>query len=259
MSPSASTTTQLIARIPYLNCAPFFHGMKLAEGWDWCEANPRQLGQEAKAGKIFAGPLPLADFLRQQDQLERLGVFGVAMRGRCQSTMVFSKKPVRQLDGAVVAVTDESSTTALLWRLLAEQRYGIRPAYRPGTDQEADAVLLIGDEALQFHAGNRRFPYEIDVSFEWWLWQHLPCVTAVWAVRKDADPADKQALSRELARALGLNSRRLNLLAAERAPALGRSAEDLTAYLEHFIYRFSQPEEDAIQRFSQLIHEHGLL
>ena len=258
MAPTAATK-QVVTRIPYLNCVPFFHGLKLPEGWEWCEASPRQLGQEAKAGKIFAGPLALADFLRLDDQFERLGPFGVAVRGRCQSVMVFSKKPMRQLDGAAIAVTEETSTSALLLRLIAEQRYGIRPRYLPGDHPDADALLLIGDQALKAQAGNRNFPYEVDLAFEWWLWQHLPFVFAVWAVRKDSDAADKQLLSRELLRAFGQNSRRLDALAVERAVALGRSAEDLTMYLEHFVYRLSQPEEDAIRVFSKLVHDHGLL
>ena len=258
MTPSAATK-QLVTRIPYLNCLPFFHGLKLPEGWDWYEASPRQLGEEAKAGRVVAGPLALADFLRLDGEFERLGPFGIAVRGRCQSVMMFSKKPTRQLDGSVIAVTEDTSTSALLLRLILEQRYGIRPTYRPGTGAQADAVLLIGDEALTFQAQNRSFPYEVDLAHEWWLWQHLPCVFAVWAVRKDCDASEKQSLSRELLRAYGQNSRRLNVLAAERASALGRSAEDLTTYLEHFVYRLSQPEEDGIRAFSKLVHDHGLL
>ena len=258
--PSEPLTKTVLARVPYLNCAPFFHGLSLEGSWELENLPPRQFGLEAEAGRIAAGPMSLMDYFRLQDRFERLGNFGIAVRGRSGSALLFSRKPLRQLDGATIAVTQDTSTTVMLLRLLLEVRYELVPqTYQRGTSEDADAVLLIGDEALAFRATTRRYPYETDLSFEWWLWQHLPFVFAVWAVRKDGDPADKQLLSRELLRAFGLNSRRLDVLAAERVSALGRSAEELTEYLEHFVYRFSQPEEDGIRAFSKLVHEHRLL
>src|SRR3989338_6068607 len=128
IAPSKSTATKRIARVPYLNSAPFFHGLPLGEGFECVDAVPRVLGQQAAAGELTAGLLPLADFFRLQDQFERLGPFGVAVRGRAHSVLLFSRRPVRQLDGASIAVTDETSTTAVLLRLLLEQRYHLTPA-----------------------------------------------------------------------------------------------------------------------------------
>lgn len=278
----------VIGRIPFLNCAPFFYGWSEGGLWDWVEVPPRQLGLEAREGRVVAGPMALADFLCLQDRFERLGNLGIAARGRCQSITLFSRKPIRQLDGATIAVTEETSTTALLLRLILEQRYflapqGYQPACRAGSSErdkrgagrrgdadlpaaihegqagDADAVLLIGDEALRLRAANRRYPYEIDLSFEWWLWQHLPCVFAVWAVRKDVSPEEKQRLSRALQKQLAMNLTRLQVIAQERASSLGMPANELQAYLEHFTYRFGEPEERAITQFAQLLHAHHLL
>ena len=207
-----------------------------------------------------AGLLPLADFLRLQDRFERVGPFGIAVRGRARSVLLFSRRPIRQLDGATIAVTEETSTSVLLLRLLLEQRYHVAPAaYQPGRVAEADAQLLIGDEALRVQQANTQYPYEIDVAFEWWLWQHLPFVFAVWAIRKDAAAPDKKALELALSGALGGNLRRLDAIAREASPSLGVPAEELQAYLGSFIYRLSQPEEDGIRRFQELVHEFHLL
>ena len=260
MPSSPSAIRSAIARIPYLNCAPFFEGLALDESWEWVDIPPRQLGAEAEQGRILAGPMALADFLRLQDRFERLGVLGVAARGRCGSAFLFSKKPIRQLDGAAIAVTEDTSTTALLLRLLLEVRYELKPkAYQGGESQEAEAMLLIGDEALKAHASDRRFPYETDLAFEWWLWQHLPMVFAVWAVRKDCPPSDKQHLSRALQVQLAKNLGRLDAIAKEHAEALQIPAGELQAYLERFVYRLSQPEEQAITQFERLLHAHHLL
>ncbi len=256
-------TKTVVARIPYTNCAPFFHGLTEEEAWEWTDLSPRQLGQEAKEGRLTAGPMALADFLRLNETFERLGSLGIAVRGRCGSVLLFSRKPARQLDDEIIVVTEETSTTALLLRLILEQQFHIKPKqYVPrqpsGTD-DAEAMLLIGDEALKFRAANRRYPYETDLAFEWWLWQHLPFVFAVWAVRKDADAADKQRLSRLLQHRLAVNTGRLDELAKERAASLGLPAKDIQRYLASFIYRLSEPEERAITQFEALVHEHHLL
>lgn len=238
---------------------------------------PRQLGVLAAAGEVTAGLLPLADYFRLEDTFERVGPFGIAVRGRAQSVLLFSRQPIRQLDGAIIAVTDHTSSSGLLLRLLLEKRYRIIPSgyerrqyaekrYRNDStskdrrqDAEADALLLIGDEALRFHHTNRHYPYEIDLGFEWWLWQHLPFVFAVWAVRKDAPAHEKKRLETALIKSLARNSAQLEAIAQEHAASLHVPATELHAYLSNFVYRLSQPEEDAINQFRTLVNEHHLL
>src|SRR5947209_1507233 len=111
--PLDTMTAAAIGRVPFLNMAPFFHGLA-DNGWRWLDLVPRELGAEAQAGRILAGPMALADFLRQSDRFERLGPLGVAVRGRCQSVLLLSRKPLRQLDDATIAVTEQTSTSVLL-------------------------------------------------------------------------------------------------------------------------------------------------
>ncbi len=234
--------------------------MSVGERYELEDLVPRQLAEKAAAGEILAGPLPLNEYLRLQDRFERLGHFGIAVRGRVRSAMLFSLKPVRQLDGAMIAVTQETSTTACLLRLLLEQRYKVVPAeYRRGQVLDADALLLIGDEALQFQQTNQRYPFEVDLAFEWWLWQHLPFVFAVWAVRKDASPQEKKQIEASLARALAANTGQWATIAQEYAQTFGLPAEELETYLSNFVYRLGQFEEEGIKRFEELVREHALL
>jgi chorismate dehydratase len=236
----------------------------LGEDWQLTDCVPRELGERAAAGELTAGLLPLTDYLRLAETFERLGRFGIAVRGRARSVFLFSRRPLRQLDGAAIAVTDETSTTAVLLRLLLEQRYRLSPgAYarvaEPAAAAEADALLLIGDAALRFKQVNRAYPFEIDVAFEWWLWQHLPFVFAVWAVRKDVGAPEKKHLETALTKSLGLNGRQLEAVAAERAADLGVPAAELASYLAGFIYRLGPQEEEGIAKFQELVMTHGLL
>ena len=253
-------TTTRIARVPYLNSAPFFRGLSLGAGYELTDCVPRELGERASAGEVLAGLLPLADYFRLGETFERIGRFGIAVRGRAHSVVLFSRKPIRQLDGAVIAVTEETSTTAVLLRLVLEQRHRVTPAsYERGAREDADALLLIGDEALRFARTNTRYPFETDLAFEWWLWQHLPFVFAVWAIRKDADPAGKKHIELGLVKSLAMHGSRLGPIAEEAAGTFGIPAADLTRYLSGFIYRLGEAEEAGIEQFRRLVDEHHLL
>lgn len=248
-------TSTSLARVPYLNSVPFFRGLAVQERWTFTDGVPRALGAMAASGTIAAGLLPLADYVRLQDQFERLGHFGIAVRGRARSAILFARKPLRQLDGAAIAVTEESSTTARLLRLLLEQRYHVTPASYSSQRPDADALLLIGDEALRFQRTNTAYPYEIDVAFEWWLWQHLPCVFAVWAVRKDVSSQEKKSLELSVAKSLAMNLAQLEIIAQEVSTPFGFPAQDIHTYLSGFTYRFGSSEEEAITRFQALLND----
>ncbi|MBI3020454.1 MAG: hypothetical protein HYY59_00415, partial [Candidatus Omnitrophica bacterium] len=159
-TPSKSTTTACVARVPYLNSVPFFRGLSLGRRYELVDCVPRELGIQAAAGDIMAGLVPLVDYVRLRDTFERIGHFGIAVRGRGRSVLLFSRRPIRQLDGSMISITEETSTSAVLLQLLLERRYGVLPAlYQRGQRSEADALLLIGDEALRFRATNTQYPY----------------------------------------------------------------------------------------------------
>lgn len=253
-------TSTRIARVPYLNSLPYFRGFSAGAAVEVVDCVPRELGAKAEAGEVAAGLLPVADYFRLQEKFERIGHFGIAVRGRAHSALLFSHRPLRQLDGAVIAVTEESSTTARLLRLILEQRYHVQPkAYERGKPEGADAALVIGDEALRLKYGAAPYPFETDLAFEWWLWQHQPFVFAVWAIRRDAPAQDKKALEVALIRALGLNLSRLEEVAREASPAYGIPEETLHLYLSNFVYRLGHSEEEGLKTFERLLHEHRLL
>ena len=71
ITPSKSTTTTCIARVPYLNSVPFFRGLSLEERFELVDCVPHALGVQAAAGEVAAGLLPLADYLRLTETFER--------------------------------------------------------------------------------------------------------------------------------------------------------------------------------------------
>src|SRR5262249_19608311 len=152
--------TTRIGYIPYLNMAPFHQGFGPdpvemdGERFEFFPMSPRALGIEAEKGAIDAGALSLVDCLRLSSQFEPLGLFGIGRKRQALSVLLFSKKPMAEMEG-LCAVTDETSTSSHLLRVLLEVRYG-RTRVRYGRiassmlfDGEAEGLLLIGDEALK--------------------------------------------------------------------------------------------------------------
>ncbi len=297
-----------VAKIPYLNSQPFYGALgghrapgsrapgtgaardSDAAGLDLVEMPPAELGRLARAGRIDAGLIPTADWFAVSKEYERLGPFGIAVSRRVESVLLLSERPLAALTGARIGVTEETSTSYRLLRLLAEARDGARPAaYVRGARASADAYLVIGDEALASTAAGPPAPFVIDLAEEWHAWQRLPFVFAVWVVRRGAPAAEKERLAalldRSLSGAAGETAGEVAGAAPSGAPrraaahgasddviariveeyvsgpparrALG-STERLCRYLARFTYRLGPAEESTIARFRDLLEENRL-
>jgi chorismate dehydratase len=238
-----------VGRISYLNVEPFFHAFPwpLVTGLP-----PRALAQAVAAGRVDAGPLPLADVIRLEAGLNLLP-FGIATRERAQSVFLFSDRPLRELGGRRVAVTGETSTSVQLFRMLLAFRDEVPPPALVPVEEPADAVLLIGDAAL---AARRAWPRPLcfDLGEEWSRWTGLPCVFAAWAVRADAGAAAPAALAGALDAALETGLADLAAIARARSDvrAWGLDEADVIAYLRGFRYRLGPDEDKAMAEFRRL-------
>ncbi|HUP19613.1 MAG TPA: MqnA/MqnD/SBP family protein, partial [Gemmatimonadota bacterium] len=171
-----------------------------------------------------------------------------------------------RLDGGRIGVTGESSTSRRLLELLARAYWEIDVEWVPeaefGQDptRTLDGVLMIGDRALEIMADpdRRGWARAIDLASEWWAWQCLPFVFAVWVVRSGVARRDRARFSGFLAGALAVGLEHLEDIAAERADGLG-SAESLHDYLRHITYRLGSAERDGMRRFRDLLADHDIL
>lgn len=230
-----------VGRIPYLNSEPFYFGL---EGHEHHDFVPRALGRALEAGDVDAGPLSLVDFFRLEPALVALPL-GIATSGPAQSVILFSDRPPKELGGAVIGVTDETSTSVQILRLLLAGKYEVAPREWVGPTERCDALLLIGDQALRALDGGRPARHRVDIGTEWVEWTGLPCVFARWAVRGSMAPAEREALRRGLDAALDRALADLPRIAAARRD-VGLDEPGVQAYLRGFTYRFGPEEERAI-------------
>lgn len=247
----------LIGQISYLNSQPFY---PLLNEHRLIPTPPAELGRMAKNGEIDAGILATADYLVCEDRYEPLAGFGIANHEEVRSILFLSRRPMNELDGARIGITEETSTSVRLLRTLLEVRDGTRPAgYVRGLRDEADAFLVIGNEALRRnYETSPDFPYRYDLATEWWRWQQLPFVFALWAVRRSLPQNTKDALTDLLERSFEIGMSRVDEIAAEHAGSMGQ-AEALASYLRNFHYRLGPEEMRGLETFRQLTREHRLL
>ncbi|MBI4588995.1 MAG: menaquinone biosynthesis protein [Candidatus Rokubacteria bacterium] len=236
-----------VGRIPYLNCEPFFSYL---QGFDLIPLTPRALGQAVAAGSLDAGPLSLVDLLSLQGALTPLP-FGIATVGAARSVLLFSDRPLPELGGAVIGVTDETSTSIQLLRILLELKYRAIPQAWIGPEEPCDALLLIGDRAIRALKSGPPFPHATDLGREWVQWTGLPCVFARWGVRASVPEAEQLALSRALDTALDRGLADLPGIASRRRDT-GFTEAEVIAYLGGFVYRLGAEEEKAIAEFTRL-------
>jgi chorismate dehydratase len=236
-----------VGSLPYLNSEPFFACL---EGVEPVSMVPRSLGAVMLRGELDAGLLSLADALALGDAVDLLP-FGIATPGATGSVHVWSHCPLEKLHGATIGVTGETSTSVRILRLLLERRYGVKDARWTTLHGAADAVLVIGDEALRRRGRPSRFACCTDLGTEWATWTGLPAVFASWVVRRSLPAAARARLAAAIEGALTRGLATLDAIAARRRDT-GISQAETVAYLRNFIYRFGSDEGRAIAEFRRL-------
>jgi len=236
-----------VGRIPYLNCEPFFHRL---EGVELIDLIPRRLGEAMASGELDAGPLSLMDFVRLETRLMPLP-YGIGCPTGARSVLVFSDRPLSALTGARVAISGETSTSVELLRVLLALRYRVEPAAWVGAEEACDAVLLIGDQAIQRLTRGPWTRYVADLGLEWREWTGLPFVFARWAVAARVPAPERRAFEVALDAALDRGMEALPRIAATHRD-LGWSPAEVASYLRNFSFRLGPDEEKGAAEFLRL-------
>lgn len=214
----------------------------------------------AEAGEIDAGILATVDFLNVEARYEPVAELGIANHENVRSILLASTKPMTQLEGARIGITEETSTSVRLLRVLLELRDGVRPdAYVRGARDEADAFLVIGNEALaQNQDPSPGFPYRYDLASEWWAWKKLPFVFALWAIRRSLPEKAKTDFASLLTQSFDQGMQQIDTIGERFAGKLG-PADVLASYLRNFHYRLGPEEMKGLDEFRRLCRDNGLL
>jgi chorismate dehydratase len=182
--------------------------------------------------------------------------------------MLFSRRSVEELDGAPVLLTASSRTSVLLLELLCRHRWRVAPRLATVRAEAVDlahlqgfphdAVLVIGDAALHLAAAGE-YPYLVDLGTAWKEWTGLPFVFAVWAARRDADPAAVRAVHQVLLRSRDWGLAHLDELSTIASEQTGIARPTCRAYLADLDYALSYRHLAGLTDFFRRLAQDGLV
>jgi len=247
----------VVGKIPYLNSVPFYARLERRD-FRILPVVPRRMGMLSAQGEIDAGPFSLMDYLAQEKEMELMG-WCIATRDQVKSVMLFSKGGWRDLEGRRIGITDDTATSVRLLEVLLKEKYGVRASLErlhQGVNayDGFDAVLLIGDEALRRNKhGLPGFDLVYDLAREWYEWQKLPFVFAVWAQRRSLPPERKEELRRLLAQSIESLGGDFVGVAGRHGRRIGLTDAETQEYLAGFNYRLGEREREAIDVFRRLL------
>ncbi len=247
-----------IGAVSYLNSKPLIWSLpELARGSRVLVDLPARLADTLEAGHLDVALVPSVEYLRHADW-KVVSDACVACNGPVRSVKLYCRVPLARI--RTLALDEGSRTSAALTRILLREQYGLNPKIRRlpvGVGAEAcdaDAVMLIGDRAMQ--ASDNGFAPVVDLGEEWTRWTGLPMVFAMWIAREGVDC---QPLSRVLSEARDRGVARLEEIARAEARGLGVAEADCLAYLrDHLCYRMGRRERRGLSVFYELAAQHGL-
>ncbi len=249
---------KIIGKIPYLNSIPIYHNLKI-EGYKTVTLFPSQLGKMIANGDISAGLISLVDYFKNKDKL-KISKWCVSSRNKVQSVILFSKFSWENLHKKRIGISEETSTSVLLLKILLLKKYNVKAdfeIFNPSLKNysEYDAILLIGDNALrELYNPKKDFSYTYDLSEEWYSWQGLPFVFAVWVEKQNFtdeiivdDIIIKQNIDKNLSN-IG------NIISYYKS-TISLSDDKLIEYIKGFKYEINEEENLAINKFQNLLEE----
>ena len=249
-----------VGQIAYTNCVPFYHNLG---SLNLKRAVPTEINQAMRRGELDAAPISSLEYLLHAGDYHLLPQMAIGARDFSGSVILFSHEKIEGLNGADIALTQESLSSVALLKILLKFKYQFNNSFtvmesRPETMlQKHRAALVIGDDALFYQP--QEFVYKYDLAELWWNWSAKPFCFAVWAVRKkfaDQNPEEVQTFSRRLKKNLEHNLTDIEALIKD-AMGLGFLDERFSkifGYLFNLNYGLDEEMLGGLELFYRLAH-----
>lgn len=228
---------------------------------DLYKDTPTGLSRRFFRGELDISPIPAIEYARHASEALLLPDFMVGSRGRVMSILLVGKVPAQELDRRPVALANVSATSQVLVRIILKERYRVRPRYfecpsdLPEMLREADAALLIGDDALRVWAHKPRGMYVYDLGEEWMQLTGEEMVYAVWAVRRDyamRNPERVRAVQRAFKRSMKSSLSSLEELARDISRWEPFSERFLISYFRTLRYEFGEAYQRGLLKYYRM-------
>ena len=173
-----------VGRVAQLSFEPFYIDME-RRGVQLRDIPLNQVAEAIRQGEIDGGPVPLSDSFAMASHAVPVSGFCLSAAARSGSNLFYSRKPIEELDGPRVALSDVDPTTVQLLQVLLAEKYRIAAPQLVPPNDEHDALVISGDAALRRRRGMRGYPHRYDLGQEWHNFTDLPFVFSRW-MRRDS-------------------------------------------------------------------------
>ncbi|MFD2672895.1 menaquinone biosynthesis protein [Marinicrinis sediminis] len=259
-----------IGKINYTNVWPIFQHFPyefFEDEIEVVEQVPTELNEAMARGTIDVGPISSFSFAQHADQYVLFPDLSVSAHDRVHSILLFTKKPLQQLDGCPVALPTTSATSVHLLKMILERFVGVQPTYfyaQPDLEtmmNTADAALLIGDDAIR--SSWKQTGYEVlDLAEQWHRYTGKWMTFAVWAVRKEAASRMPETMARifhGFQSSKEMSTRFPEDVIAAAMREIGGTRTYWQQYFQHLCYDFQEEQFDGLQHYFALAKEMGYL
>ncbi len=183
-----------VGRIPFLNLLPIFHALETrlsVEHVRFVSGQPSELNRKLREGKLDISPSSSIEYGKLPDRYLLCPDISISSRSKVMSVLLFSHRPVTDLPGDPIAVTNNSDTSVVLLEILLREFLGkrnrlVRTSLSAGEALlRYPAYLAIGDEAIRGSLSGAA-AHVTDLG-EWWNRETgAPFVFALWIVSRGA-------------------------------------------------------------------------
>jgi len=256
-----------IGQIKFTNALPICHFIDRADpDVEFVPGAPTQLNGWLANGEIDAGLISAFSYAEHADRYVALRGLAVASRGPVGSIFLFSRKPIEKLDGCTVALTNQSASSSNLLKILLAEigvtpEYVIRQSDLPSMLAEAEAALLIADDALYWSTRDLGL-FTYDLGEEWNKRTGHPMVFAVCAVPKqlvEANPEKVRKIHRLFLEGKRKGQADMEAVIAQATRMVGQDDAFWRSYFGKLIHDLDEELVSGANAYFAAAHRHGLL
>lgn len=223
---------------------------------------PSRLADRLLKNLLDVALIPSVEYFRGPSNWTIVSNACIACRGPVRSVRLLFRCPPDRV--RTLALDEGSRTSAALSQVMLHERFGIRPELIPLPitadfyQAEADAVLVIGDRAMQLESG--RFVADWDLGQQWCQWTGLPFVFAMWVSALPTEAATRQLVTNLLEECRDLGVENVEKIARRESSIYHLTVEDCLHYFTRQLHFHLGPAELAgLERFRLLASQLGLI
>ena len=251
-----------IGALPFINSLPFFQPFaekKVAFDGTISFGSPTTLNTQLENGLIDIGLISSASFIANRDRYILLTNLGIGTHKRMQSVCLYSKGPPDALNGKKIAISDASTTSAMLLKVICKYFWNIQPQFVETKSsvfeplKMHDAQLIIGDDCLSLTPSTEHTV--TDLGQVWYQNTGKPFVFAVFATRCDIwmqEPELVRDFHQKLFQSYEYSQSHFDEIIHAAEKLTGKSKEMLKNYYKGLDYYLESEHFQGLEHFARL-------